>query len=55
MVHMTWAGCFEKPFEVISRLPCLALRITLGSGDELLIGVASILVIALIIAGGDRD
>jgi hypothetical protein len=52
---MTWAGCFEKPFEVISRLPCLALRITLGSGDELLIGVASILVIALIIAGGDRD
>jgi hypothetical protein len=53
---MVWAGCFEKLFEVISGLPRLGLRITLGSGDKLLVRVTDVLVIvALIIASGDRD
>jgi hypothetical protein len=53
---MIWAGCFEKLFDVIGKLLRLVLRITLGDGDELLVGVASVLVIiALITSGGDRD
>jgi hypothetical protein len=51
-----WTGCFEKLFEVISGLPHLAHRTTLGGGDELLIRVAIVLVIiALIAASGDHN
>jgi hypothetical protein len=53
---MIWARCFEKLFDVIGKLLRLVLRITLGDDDELLVGVASVLVIiALITSGGDRD
>jgi hypothetical protein len=55
-VRMIWADSFEKLFEVNGGLPHLALRIMLGGGDQLLIGVTSVLlIIALIRAGGDRD
>jgi hypothetical protein len=55
-VHMIWAGCFEKLFEVISELPRLALRIALSSGDKLHVKFASVLVVVtLIIACGDCD
>jgi hypothetical protein len=53
---MISVDCFEKLFEVIGGLPRLALRITLGGGDELLVRVTNVLVIiALITVGGDRD
>jgi hypothetical protein len=53
---MIWSVCFEKLFEVIGGLPRLMLRIMLGGGDELLVGVASVLVIiALVIAGANYD
>jgi hypothetical protein len=53
---MIWVGCFEKHFNVIGGLLRLALRITLNSGDERLVGAVSILVvIALTAAGGDCD
>jgi hypothetical protein len=42
---MIWAGQFEKLLEVIRGQPHLALKITLGSGNELLIGVTDVLVI----------
>jgi hypothetical protein len=49
-------SCLEKLLEVISRMLRLALQITLSSDDELLIGVANILVvITLVTAGSDRD
>jgi hypothetical protein len=55
-VRMIGVGCFEKLLEVISGLPHLALKIVFGSGDELLIGVASILiVITFVTAGGDHN
>jgi hypothetical protein len=53
---MIWAGCFKKLFEVIGGLPCLVLRIALRGNDELLVEVASVLVvIALVAVGHDRD
>jgi hypothetical protein len=53
---MIWAGCFEEIFKVIGRLSCLALRIMLGSSDELLAGVVSVLVIITpVVAGGNPD
>jgi hypothetical protein len=53
---MIWAGCFEELFEVIGRLSCLALRITLGSNDELLAGVVSVLVVITpVVASGNPD
>jgi hypothetical protein len=49
-------SCLEKLLEVISRMLRLVLQITLSSDDELLIGVANILVvITLVTAGSDRD
>jgi hypothetical protein len=54
-VHMIWASCFEMLFKVISSLPHLVLSVSIGGGDELLIRVTSILVVALIAAGGDHD
>jgi hypothetical protein len=55
-VRMIWVGCFEKPFEVIRGLPCLALKITLDSGHELLVGVADVIVVITYVAtGGDHD
>jgi hypothetical protein len=42
---MIWAGQFEKLLEVIRGQPHLALKITLGSGNELLIGVTEVLVV----------
>jgi hypothetical protein len=53
---MIWAGCFKKLFEVIGGLPRLVLRIALRGNDELLVEVASVLVvIALVAVGDDRD
>jgi hypothetical protein len=53
---MIWAGYFEKHLKVICGLPCLAFEITLGSGNEFLIGVAGILIVITFIAtGGDCD
>jgi hypothetical protein len=49
-------GCLEKLLKVVSGLLRLALEIMLSSSDELLIRVANILVVVtLIVAGGDRD
>jgi hypothetical protein len=41
---------------VIGGPPCLALDLALNGGDELLIGVANVLiVVTLVVVGGDRD
>jgi hypothetical protein len=56
MVCMIWAGCFKKLFKVIGGLSCLELRIMLIDGDELFVGVTSVLVAnTLVTVGGDRD
>jgi hypothetical protein len=53
---MIGVGFFEKLLEVIGGLPRLVLKITLGSGDELLIGVTSVpVVITFITASGNHD
>jgi hypothetical protein len=53
---MIWLGCFEKLLEVIRRLPRLAFKIMLGSGNELLVGVVNVLIIiTFITTGGDCD
>jgi hypothetical protein len=39
------SGHLEKLIEVIGRLPHLALEITLGSGNELHVGIVSLLVV----------
>jgi hypothetical protein len=53
---MIWAGRFKKILEVICRLSRLTFKITLSSGNKLLIGVIGILVvIAFIATSGDRD
>jgi hypothetical protein len=53
---MICEACFEKLLVVIHQLPCLVLQITLGSSYELLVRVASILVIiSFIVPGGDRN
>jgi hypothetical protein len=54
---MIWAGCFEELLEVICRMLRLALEIMLGGmHHELLIGVASVLVVISFIAtSGDRN
>jgi hypothetical protein len=55
-VCMVGASRFEKLLEVINGLPHLALEVRLSSGNELLVGVISLLVIAaLIVAGSDCD
>jgi hypothetical protein len=51
-VHMVWTGRSEKFLKVIVRLPRLALEITLGSHDMLLIRAIRFLVIA---AGSNCD
>jgi hypothetical protein len=43
---MIGAGCFKKLLEVVDGMPCMALKITLGSIDELLVGVASTLLLS---------
>jgi hypothetical protein len=49
-------GCLEKLPEVVSGLSRLVLKITLSSGDELLVRVTNILVIDThITVGGDCD
>jgi hypothetical protein len=49
-------GCFEKLLEVICGLSCLELKVALGSGNEFLVRVASIVVIIILIAAcGDCD
>jgi hypothetical protein len=56
MVCMIWAGCFKNLFKVIGGLSCLELRIMLIDGDELFIGVTSVLVAnTLVTVGGNRD
>jgi hypothetical protein len=51
---MVGSGRLEKLIEVIGTLPRLALEVTLGGGNELLIGIVSLLVVVtLIIAGSD--
>jgi hypothetical protein len=53
---MVGAGRLEKLLEVIGRLPCLSLEVVLGGGNELLIGVVSLLVVVtLIIASSNCD
>jgi hypothetical protein len=53
---MVGTGQFEKLLEVIDGLPRLMLEVTLSSGNELLIGVIGLLVIAaLIIAGTNHN
>jgi hypothetical protein len=42
---MILAARFEKLFKVIRRLSCLAFKIMLGSGNELLIRVIDVLII----------
>jgi hypothetical protein len=55
-VHMIWVGCFKKLFKVIGRLSRLVLKNMLDGDDELLVRVANVLiVITIVIAGGDRD
>jgi hypothetical protein len=55
-VHMIGVGCLEKLLDLIRRLPCLALDVTLCSGDELLVGVIGLLVIVtLVAASSDHD
>jgi hypothetical protein len=55
-VRVIGTGCLEKLLKVVSGLPCLVLKITLSSGDELLIGVTNILVVVtLVAASGDHD
>jgi hypothetical protein len=55
-VRMIGTGCLEKLLEMISEQSCLALDITFGSGDELLVRVADILVIVTrLTTGGDCD
>jgi hypothetical protein len=56
MVHMIYAGCFEKLVEVIRRMLRLAFKITLSSGNELLIGVAyALIIITFVTTGSDYD
>jgi hypothetical protein len=53
-ICMVGSGRLEKLIEVIGRLPRLALEITLGSGNELYVGIVSLLVVVtLVIAGSD--
>jgi hypothetical protein len=55
-VCMIEIGCHEKLLNVISGLPHRTLEVTLHGSDELIIGVASLLVLVpLIAAGNDRD
>jgi hypothetical protein len=55
-VCMVGAGHFEKLLEVIGRLPRLVLEIALSSGNELLVGVINLLVVAALVAAHcDRD
>jgi hypothetical protein len=53
MVHMTWAGRFEKLLEVIHGLPRLTFKITHDSKTEHLIGVIGVLVVITFVATGD--
>jgi hypothetical protein len=55
-VCMIWVGSFEKLLKMIHRLPRLAFKITLGSSNELLIGVTGVLiVVTFVVASGNRD
>jgi hypothetical protein len=49
-VCMFWAGHLEKLLQVISRLSCLALEITLSHSDVFLIGVIGLLIVVIFIA-----
>jgi hypothetical protein len=49
---MIGAGCLEKLLKVIIVRPHLAPEVVLSSGDELLVGVADLLVIVTLIAAG---
>jgi hypothetical protein len=53
---MVAASCLEKLFEVIGRLPCLVLQITLSNDDVLLIEVTDRhVLVTFVIAGSDHD
>jgi hypothetical protein len=53
-VRVVRAGHFEKLLKMIDGLLCLALKVTVSSGNELHIGVIVLLVVAtLVTAGGD--
>jgi hypothetical protein len=55
-VRLIGIGCLQKLLEVIAGQSCLALDLALDGGNELLIGVANVLVIVtLIAAGGDHE
>jgi hypothetical protein len=56
MVCMIRASFFEKLLKVVCGLLRVTFKISLGGDNELLIGVAGVLVIATFVAtGGDRD
>jgi hypothetical protein len=46
-VRMVRTGHFEKFLEMVPRLPCLALEVSLGSRDILFIGVIRFLVVVV--------
>jgi hypothetical protein len=53
---MVGACLLEKLLELIGRLPHLALEVTLGGGNDLLIGIVGLLdIVALIAAGSNCD
>jgi hypothetical protein len=53
-VRMVGACHFEKFLEVIERLSCLVLEVTLGSSNELLVRIISLLVVVtLFVAASD--
>jgi hypothetical protein len=53
---MIGAGRLEKLLEVIYRLSRLVLEVMLDGGNELIVGIVSLLVIvALVAAGSDCD
>jgi hypothetical protein len=52
---MVWIGRFEKPLEVISRLPRLMLEIVLDGSDMFLVGAICFLVVIVVAAGSNCD
>jgi hypothetical protein len=53
-VCIVWAGRLEKLLEVINKLLCLALEVTLGSDDVFFIKVISLLVVVTFIAASSN-
>jgi hypothetical protein len=55
-VHMVRTCCFENFLVVLIQMPCLALGVTLGSHDILLVRAICFLVfVVVIVVGGNYD